>query len=274
MTLLQWQIQSGGVRACNVHRSVWPAGMGSSEHGHDYCELFWVEAGVVVHTWDGIEERLLPGDLVALVPGETHALRASAAGPAAIVNLSLAAADAARARRRLAPGQSWPWSGDRLRRRQVLVPAARHGLRHLLDLVDPRLPGSRDLLLLAVIHGLARGARGGLHALPGELRHGLLAALERDPAAGVASLARALRRSREGLTRACRRATGRPLADLVREWRLERAADLLRTTDQGIASIAVACGFSALGGFYKAFARHHGQPPGTWRLASARRTMR
>lgn len=274
MTLLSWQIQSGGVRSCNAHRRTWPAGEGFAAHGHDYCELFWVESGVVEHEWEGETEQLLPGDLVALVPGEMHALRATASGPVTIVNLSLAAADAARARRRLAPGQPWPWAGDRSQRRHLIAPAARAGLRHLLDLVDLRLPGSRDLLLLAIIHGLARGARGGLNALPSPLRHGLLAALERDPTAGVTALARSLRRSREGLTRTCRRATGRPLADLVREWRLERAADLLRTTDQGIASVAAACGFAALGGFYKAFARHHGQAPGIWRLASARQTMR
>ena len=274
MTLLHWQIQSGGVRACNVHRRTWQNGQGCTAHAHDYCELFWVEAGMVDHTWEGEVTVLVPGDLVALVPGETHALQAHGRAAATVVNLSLAAAEAEAARRHCGPQQRWPWAGTRAERHQVLVPEARAGLHHVIGLVDLSLPSSRDLLLLGVIHGLARSDRGGLAALPPAFRPDVLLALHEDPGLGVRALAQRLRCSREGLTRSCRRAGGRPLADGLRDWRLDRAAELMRTTDSGIAGIGTECGFAALGGFYKAFARRHGMAPGAWRLALSQQVMR
>ncbi len=274
MTLLSWQIQSGGVRSCNVHRRTWPSGQGFAAHAHDYCELFWVEGGMVEHTWNGDVTVLVPGDLVALVPGETHALKAHGRTSATVVNLSLAASEAETARRHCGPNQRWPWAGTRAERHHVLVPEARAGLRHLLGLVDLSLPSSRDLLVLGVVHGLARSDRGGLAALPPAFRRDVLLALHEEPGLGVTALAQRLHCSREGLTRAGRRACGRPLADVLRDWRLDRASELLRTTEAGIAGIAVECGFSALGGFYKAFARRHGMAPGAWRLALSTQAMR
>lgn len=266
MTLLQWQIQSRGVRAFNCHRRTWAPGSAFFEHGHDYYEVFWVEDGVLDHVWDGEVQHLGVGDCIALVPGETHALRADARRSGRVVNVSLGrqAADDLALRWR-ATGQPWPWAGDRSERRRILGDRARQALAHLVDLVDLHLATSREFILLGLIHGLSRSTRAGLAGLDVGLRSAVLDCLDQDPTVTVGDLARRLRRSREGLTRACRRQTGRPLADLLRDWRLDRAADLLRGSDRGSDAIAAEVGFQATGGFIKAFKRRFGAAPGAWR---------
>jgi transcriptional regulator GlxA family with amidase domain len=150
----------------------------------------------------------------------------------------------------------------------VFSDQAREALRLLVDLADRHLASSRDLLLLGIIHGLSRHVRSGFQALSSDLRIALVDALEKNPTASVHDLAHTLRRSREGLTRACRRQCGRPLADVLRDWRLDRASDMLRGSDRSIDDIAMRVGFQAIGGFYKAFQRRHGCSPGQWRSQS------
>ncbi|MFI7438063.1 helix-turn-helix domain-containing protein [Micromonospora haikouensis] len=49
------------------------------------------------------------------------------------------------------------------------------------------------------------------------------------------------------------------------QWRLDLAADRLRTTDQPVESIAAAVGYHSAPAFSRAFTRSHGAPPGRYR---------
>lgn len=51
------------------------------------------------------------------------------------------------------------------------------------------------------------------------------------------------------------------------EWRMTVARDLLRTQDLPLDAVAERVGYSSLYAFTTAFRRHHGQPPGRWRMS-------
>ena len=63
-----------------------------------------------------------------------------------------------------------------------------------------------------------------------------------------------------------RRVFGQPPATYIRQRRLERAATLLRRTDQRVTDIAYACGFSELAHFSKVFQKTYGQSPTDYRI--------
>jgi len=48
-------------------------------------------------------------------------------------------------------------------------------------------------------------------------------------------------------------------------WRLQAAAQLLRDTDDGLAAIAARVGYESEAAFNRAFKRHAGEPPASWR---------
>ena len=54
---------------------------------------------------------------------------------------------------------------------------------------------------------------------------------------------------------------------LLHRYRLERALELLRTTDEDVAAIAARCGFGSATWFIRCFRRAHGTTPGAWRRA-------
>lgn len=270
MTLLAWQIQSGGIRTFNCHRRVYRPGEQFAEHSHDYVEVFWLESGTLQHVCNGNAEWLTEGDVVALVPGERHAFIAADRRSATIVNVSMPQAAAQAVRDHYAiPAAAWPWAGTLAQRHRRLGTQARLALRHLVEVVDHHLASSRDVMVLTLVHGLSRSSRGALTALPAGLQYDIERFLEANPAISVSELAQQLHRSREGLSRLCRRSAGRALADMLREWRLDRAAEALVTSERGIADIAVSYGFQALGGFYKAFHKQFGVAPGAYRQQHA-----
>jgi AraC-like DNA-binding protein len=84
---------------------------------------------------------------------------------------------------------------------------------------------------------------------------------------GVEALAKAAGLSRAHFSREFRRAFGEsPYAYLLTR-RLERAATLLRTTDNPVAEICLAVGLRGLGSFTTSFKRAYGMTPTAYRAA-------
>jgi AraC family transcriptional regulator len=71
------------------------------------------------------------------------------------------------------------------------------------------------------------------------------------------------------LARSFRATLGRPLGDYVRERRLARAADLMRSTKLPLADIAVTIGFCDQAHFSRAFKAEFGMPPASYRKQAA-----
>jgi AraC-like DNA-binding protein len=82
---------------------------------------------------------------------------------------------------------------------------------------------------------------------------------------GVDDLARAAGLSRSHFSREFRRAFGEPPHTYLLTRRLERAAALLRATDQSVAEICMAVGLQSVGSFTTSFTRTFGVPPTRYR---------
>jgi AraC-like DNA-binding protein len=71
--------------------------------------------------------------------------------------------------------------------------------------------------------------------------------------------------SRSVLDERFRRVLGRSPIRYLAEWRMHLAGELLRSTDLGVAAVGRRVGYDAEEAFSRAFKRHHGRPPSSWR---------
>lgn len=271
MQHLEWQRQSGGfARACNARRNLREPGQIWNAHDHDYYELFWIERGSLSHRWAGESTQLVAGDCICLRPGEEH--EAWSDDPVLVINVSFGPGVSRKlASRYRADGLRWPWlEEDPGRRHLVLDERAMRHLAALVDLVDTEKPSGRDLLLLGIVHCLQRSRLADIDRLPPWLRHAVHEALADEDRFSISALARRCRCSREHLSRIGRKATGRPLIDVLTDYRLALAADDLRGGDEPVATVAQRYRFDALAWFYEAFARRYQAPPDAWRRDAQR----
>ena len=91
--------------------------------------------------------------------------------------------------------------------------------------------------------------------------------LHADPAHPwtVASLVRRLGTSRSVLGARFKQVLGESPMHYLTCWRLQLAAQLLRDGTAGIAAVAAQVGYESEAAFNRAFKRHAGEPPATWR---------
>lgn len=121
-------------------------------------------------------------------------------------------------------------------------------------------------LLLALVPLLAPALRrapeaGPTAAIRAELRAHCHQDLQRDAVAARFGI------GGDHLTRLLRADGGEGFLALIHRYRLERARELLRAGDLGVAEIAQRCGFGGATWFIRCFRRAHGTTPGAWRRA-------
>lgn len=234
---------------------------GWDEHRHAEHEAIIVDRGIYRCTLNGAELLLRAGDVLVVKPGDRHADHLTAGTAYHALWFGLAGG--------LFAGQVQP-AQQVARMRGDAVPAA---ARRMHALVVAGEPGVR---LDAALHGVLWDIAA---ALPAEVlvepfspvasgfAVRLHAAFARLPAGRipVAVLAGACGLSPRTLERMCRAELGCGPAQALARWRMDRAADLLLSTDWPVRAVSDALGFANPFHFSRAFARVHGQPPATWR---------
>lgn len=85
---------------------------------------------------------------------------------------------------------------------------------------------------------------------------------------GSEELAEKFHFSSDYITRLMKKSVGITPWQYIQQLRIERAQELLATTDQTLNSISLELGYSDLSLFFKAFKKHTGLAPGQWRLKS------
>lgn len=90
----------------------------------------------------------------------------------------------------------------------------------------------------------------------------------------ISELARAVGLSRAAFARRFRAAIGEPPERHWARLRMQRAAELLASSDDGLAAIAASVGFVSEFAFSRAFKRWHGVPPGEYRRELGRGALR
>lgn len=262
MRTLVWDRQRAGVRAVNARQVDHLVGGGWDWHQHDYIECFCIDRGRLHHQWDDQQDELLPGDLIAVLPGEAHRATAGAGG-ARIINISCSG-DALRWLRSRADGLATPWDGDRRARHHVLGQPQRDLLRAVVGSVDPTTAAGRDMILLTLVQ-VVHAATGATRQVPAWLERGLVAHLDAGDSRGIAGLAQRCGCSREHLARSVKASAGLTAVAWLRQRRVERAAQQLRTTEDDVRAIGLAAGFATQSAFYAAFRERYGMAPVQWR---------
>lgn len=249
-----------------VQRAFYPPGYAFTHHCHDFHEFMLVLAGSGFHDLIEHQTALRPGDLLAIRPELTHRCRA---GREALIFFNVVVSPASWQRHRhfleAVPGWAEPGPPPVIR----LGESATAGLLdHLIELEQPGMMGD-TLAVSALLTDLAwrHRRRQQVELIVNPLIRQLLDALD-DPSLlveGVSALARHLSCSREHLTRLSRRHLGKPLAQLLAERRLERAARLLRHDDASITEVCFASGHGSLSHFHHVFRHHFGCTPQDYR---------
>jgi AraC-like DNA-binding protein len=143
------------------------------------------------------------------------------------------------------------------------------------DAIPTRLP--EMLLVEALRQHLATAPaadHGWLAALADPVLNPALASLHAAPERKwtVKDLAREAAVSRSGLDERFRQILGLSPIRYLADWRMHLARDLLASTDLGVASIARRVGYDAEEAFSRAFKRHTGAAPASWRARHHLRT--
>jgi AraC-like DNA-binding protein len=128
-----------------------------------------------------------------------------------------------------------------------------------------------DLLLVQMVRAWMSAEPAGeaswLRALRDPVAARTLALLHQHPQRPwtVDALASEIHVSRATLTRRFSELVGEPPVAYLTRWRMDLAAQRLRTTDDPVAAIAGAVGYTSEYAFSRAFSRARGQPPGRYR---------
>lgn len=151
-------------------------------------------------------------------------------------------------------------------------------LRHALAQAAARTPGSDVILahlaevlfaevLRRYLTSLPEGRTGWLAGAGDPAIGRALAALHRDPAYNwtLDTLAQEAGLSKSALTEKFTRLLGQPPMAYLTDWRLELAAEALRSTSHSVQRIAHEAGYESEAAFNRAFKRRFGDPPARYR---------
>jgi AraC family cel operon transcriptional repressor len=238
-------------------------------HAHDFAELFWLERGRMVHQVNGITQRLSAGDLILIAANDRHTFRSQARHAITFVNVAFDAATLADLQKRYRKSLKLSW---RQGREGHIVSLTDDELSRLKRWADRLSAGPNDRLMLeAFLIDILAMLRDHATRRPSphvptwlseamtEFRHG------QNLAAGVAGLAELAGRSPEHLTRTIRQLFGCTAWQWINDARLDYAAARLTMSDDDVLTIAWACGFANLSGFYRRFNERFGTTPAKYR---------
>ncbi|MDA3959720.1 MAG: AraC family transcriptional regulator [Planctomycetota bacterium] len=259
-------------------------------HGHDFHELVITVRGSASHCIERGDEqcsrRLAPGDVFVLAPNERHAYDEPKG--LEVVNClfrpscldarmdELVAIDGLHDLLVVEPLCRHKPGGERLR----LAPASRRSVVAECEALELELQqtasGYRSVAINRFMTVLILLARDWVQAGPGqraaldgqhaavadaialiEAQHGTELRLE--------DIAREAHLSPHYLSQLFHQQTGQSPWDYLTQVRIERAKDLLRTTDRSITEIAFAVGFNDSSYFARVFKTREGQTPLKWR---------
>ena len=245
-----------------LSRPFYHAGFRYPIHDHDFCEVFWVESGAILHTVNGQTEELKPGEVRFIHAGTSHALGADQ--PSFLVNVAFPTATLDQLR----PfAGEMPWiagaaPGGRLE------PDGRVALTTWTErLGDPHLDRLQVGAFLLWIQAEMRRVQAPPADATDVWLEQALASFNHPGqlATGVNGLARIADRSPGHLARAVRRRYGCTTIQLVNRRRLAWLAEELRNGTQPVPELAAACGLPNLGNCYRLFREAYGCPPGEYR---------
>ena len=239
-------------------------------HFHDYTEVFWVETGEIWHNVNGIEEKLVQGDVCWVKPTDTHAFRATVE-KSAIINLLFGNNVLKELERKyFVASQVAPWKMplNHIVNHLTLKQLKRVNYQASQLAFAPRTRLSLDCFLLELVQLLIAGSYPHLpyDEYPTWLGMAVRKFIEQELwDVSFAGFVKLTGRTPEHVSRTVKKITGQTTSELLNSLRLEKVAADLCMTANSIIEIAMAAGFNNLSHFYKLFRTRFGQSPKKFR---------
>jgi len=240
-------------------------------HGHDFAEVFWIDAGRAVHRVNGGGFPLQPGSVVLMRPSDFHGIEPLAGKTIQMTNIAFSKETYDFLKKRYFGLAPWAfWIRDKYPAAWIVEPARLALFNQWADCLAQarreRLQIERFLLnLLAELSPRTE-------ELPPDMPAWLLHACREItmPAhfsCGVEEFVRLASRSREHVARCTRHYLGLSPTQYVNRVRMGYAARQLQMGVQSILEIAADCGIGNLSHFYTLFRAEFGVTPRGYRLS-------
>lgn len=274
MVILKWK-NIAGRAPFHAARSSVKHGDSLRYHGHDFAEMFWIDAGHGIHRINGTQTPLQPGTLVFIRPSDAHGFVARPGSELRQTNIAFPRSTLIALRTRYFPGKHWAfWQGGTLPASWQVEPSLLRRFNRWADELSaaPREVFHIERFLLNVLAELLReGDDATPEGAPDWLAQACRAIRERDNfASGVERFLALCGRSREHVARTVRQLLGTTPTDYVNRIRMAYARRQLEMGDQEIVDIALDCGLGNLSHFYRLFREQAGVTPRVYRLAHRR----
>ena len=241
-------------------------------HGHDFAEIFWINAGRGIHAINGSSQPLQPGSLVLMRPADCHGMQPTGPEELKLTNIAFPRQTLDFIRLRYYSGRKWIFAPvEKYPAARQLDPAR---LRRFNQWADELSQSPRERLylerfLLNILTELS------LHQKPAPLDHApdwLATSCQamQNPnhfSKGVGEFLRLCGRSREHVARTVRHHLETTPTDYINGIRMVYAMRQLEMSDRGILDIALDCGIENLSHFYSLFRVWTGTTPRSYRLS-------
>ncbi len=244
-------------------------------HDHDYFEVFLIEHGRTAHWINGVTQRLEPGHLAFIRPGDVHAFCADRKTGCQIINVMFRVETATHLAARYhdtIEGRLFDADSE-LPDLHTLGPAR---FARAVTVADQLQTAQRSLaaieeFLLVLVNRVVHASSSLNASTPRWFAEACSAALAPDVfRLGAAGLISAAGRSHEHVCRTCKTVTGMTPSEYINRIRIEHAGQLLRSTEEPIEDVIEACGFENTSYFYRLFRNQTGTTPRAYRFANQR----
>lgn len=241
-------------------------------HGHDFAEVFWIDAGHGVHKVNGVAFPLRPGNLLMIRPADFHAIEPNPGETLQFTNIAFTRETADFLEQRYFAGDPWAfWSTGMYPVALEVEPAQLALFNRWADILA-QAPRDRFHIERFLMNLLAELAPHSDDSLPEELPAWLLHACREIQkqeyfSQGVQAFYRMANRSREHVARSVKQLLGMTPTDFVNKARMDYAARQLEMSNRDIMEIAFDCGTENLSHFYSLFRKQFGVTPRSYRLS-------
>ncbi len=271
MLVLSWKKRMGPDEAYRVVVCTCERGLLHPLHTHDYPELFWIKGAKCHHAVNGSREPLRPGELVAMRPGDVHALSTVGHNRFVLNNIEFHP-DVLRIFEREFPKEFGLLYDGGPRPRCIPIHDPFQASLLIQEFAVGHPTRFRAVALFCGLLSAVLPEPGVEWKIPSGAPEWLGDALTRliDPqifAGGVPAFVKAAGRSHEHVSRVCQHFLGRPPVSLVQEQRMRFAEHELRLTPRSICDIALDCGFQSTAQLHRLFKSRYGMSPMRYRKA-------
>lgn len=271
MRILRWE-KIAGKAGFHAARASWSRTRSLAYHGHDFAELFWIDAGRARHWINGAVLPLQPGSLVLMRPSDCHGLEPEGNEELKLTNIAFPKVTLDFLQARYFRRQKWAfWHGGKYPALWQVEPGRLQRLNRWADDLAraPREPLHVDLFLLNVLAELSLDRQDALpEGTPDWLAKACRAIQKPEHfSGGVTRFLSLCGRSREHASRVVRHYLGMTPTDYVNDIRMAYAMRQLEMGDREILEIALECGTDNLSHFYSLFRARAKMTPRAYRLA-------